>query len=32
MTFEDGQPVDIEVRLSFREVDIMTREAIEEGY
>lgn len=32
MTFEDGQPVDIEVRLSFREVDIMTREAIENGY
>jgi len=32
MTFEDGQPVDIEVRLSFQEVDIMTREAIEKGY
>jgi hypothetical protein len=32
MTFEDGQPVDIEVRLSFQEVDIITREAIEKGY
>ena len=32
LTFEDGQPIDIEVRLMFKEIDIMTREAIEAGY
>ena len=29
MTFEDGQPVDIEVRLSFREIDVISREDID---
>jgi hypothetical protein len=31
MTFEDGQPIDIEVRLAFREIDILSREDIEKG-
>jgi len=31
MTFEDGQPIDIEVRLAFREIDIVSREDIEKG-
>ena len=32
ITYEDGQPIDIEVRLQFRETDIMTRAEIEAGY
>lgn len=32
ITYEDGQPIDIEVRLMFKETDIMTRKEIEEGY
>ena len=32
ITYEDGQPIDIEVRLMFKETDIMTRSEIEAGY
>lgn len=32
ITYEDGQPIDIEVRLVFKETDIMTRAEIEAGY
>lgn len=32
VTYEDGQPIDIEVRLVFMETDIMTRTEIENGY
>jgi hypothetical protein len=32
ITYEDGQPIDIELRLMFKETDIMTRAEIEAGY
>ena len=32
IAFEDGSPLEIQVMLTFRELDIITRESIERGY
>ena len=31
-TFADGSPSEINITLSFRELELMTRESIREGY